>query len=90
MQIYLQKKDGDQSQASWRPFLICVSEDSFYSRDSFDLVRWISHKYGFGTYMHYLNGYLSKNTYKESKKIQNKLLKLLWIRVSNILLQTFS
>jgi len=76
LQIYLQKKDGNQSQSSWRPFLICVSEDSMDSRDSFDLVRWISHKYGFGTYMHYLNGYLSKKTYQESKEIQNKLLKL--------------
>ncbi|MGY8988873.1 MAG: amino acid permease [Flavobacteriales bacterium] len=76
LQIYLQKKDGNQSQSSWRPFLICVSGDSMDSRDSFDLVRWISHKYGFGTYMHYLNGYLSKKTYQESKEIQNKLLKL--------------
>ena len=76
LQIYLQKKNTEEEDDSWRPFVICVSEDSLKSRDSFNLVRWISHKYGFGTYMHYLKGYLSKSTYNESKEIQNKLLKL--------------
>ena len=74
LQIYLQKKNTEEEDDSWRPFVICVSEDSLKSRDSFNLVRWISHKYGFGTYMHYLKGYLSKSTYAESKEIQNKLL----------------
>ena len=76
LQIYLQKKNIEEEDDSWRPFVICVSDDSLKSRDSFNLVRWISHKYGFGTYMHYLKGYLSKSTYDESKEIQNKLLKL--------------
>ena len=76
LQIYLQTKDIETHSSHWRPFVICVSENSFESRDSFNLVRWISHKYGFGTYMHYLNGYLSKLTYQESKSIQDQLLKL--------------
>ena len=76
LQIYLQKKNIEEEDDSWRPFVICVSDDSLKSRDSFNLVRWMSHKYGFGTYMHYLKGYLSKSTYDESKEIQNKLLKL--------------
>jgi len=76
LQIYLQKKDSDNTNDSWRPFVICVSENSLESRDAFDFVRWISHKYGFGTYMHYINGYLSKSTYSHSKEIQKKLLKL--------------
>ena len=47
LQIFLQKKDEETEMESWRPFVICVTEDSFKSQDSFDLVRWISHKYGF-------------------------------------------
>ena len=66
----------EEGAESWRPFVICVSDDSLKSRDSFNLVRWISHKYGFGTYMHYLEGYLSKSTYSESKEVKNNLLKL--------------
>ena len=76
LQILLQKKDMEEGAESWRPFVICVSDDSLKSRDSFNLVRWISHKYGFGTYMHYLQGYLSKITYSESKVVKNNLLKL--------------
>ncbi len=76
LQIFLQKKDMEEGTESWRPFVICVSDDSLKSRDSFNLVRWISHKYGFGTYMHYLQGYLSKSTYSESKEVKNNLLKL--------------
>ena len=76
LQIYLQKKELQNQEDYWRPFIICVSEKSFESKDSFNLVRWISHKYGFGTYMHYIKGYLSNDTYIESKKIQNKLLNI--------------
>jgi len=76
LQIYLQKKDEETESENWRPFVICVTEDSFKSQDSFDLVRWMSHKYGFGTFMHYINGYLSKSTFQESKEVQNKLLQI--------------
>ena len=88
LQIYLQKKDEESEIESWRPFVICVTEDSFKSQDSFDLVRWISHKYGFGTFMHYINGQLSKNTFQKSKKIQNKLLNISKKKNSRVYIDT--
>jgi len=88
LQIYLQKKDEESETESWRPFVICVTEDSFKSQDSFDLVRWISHKYGFGTFMHYINGQLSKNTFQESKEIQNKLLSISKKKNSRVYIDT--
>jgi len=88
LQIYLQKKDEESEIESWRPFVICVTEDSFKSQSSFDLVRWISHKYGFGTFMHYINGQLSKNTFQKSKKIQNKLLNISKKKNSRVYIDT--
>ena len=88
LQIYLQKKDEESETENWRPFVICVTEDSFKSQDSFDLVRWISHKYGFGTFMHYINGQLSKNTFQKSKEVQNKLLSVSKKKNSRVYIDT--
>ena len=76
LQIFLQKKEYENKDEYWRPFIIRLSDNSMQSRDGFNMTKWISHKYGFGTYMHYLNGKLSRKTYKESKSIHNKLLKI--------------
>jgi len=77
-QIFIQKKDfsnEEPEEEEWRPFIICVSKDSFKRQSAFNLLRWLSHKYGFGTYIHFIDGFLSKDTYKESKKIMHRLLK---------------
>ncbi|MCB9360943.1 MAG: amino acid permease [Flavobacteriales bacterium] len=73
-QIFIQKKDTDAEDPEWRPFIICVSKDSFKRQSAYDLLRWLSHKYGFGTYIHFIDGFLSKETYQESKKVMKRLL----------------
>lgn len=74
-QVFIQKRDIDQKDDNWRPFIICVSKDSFKRRSSFDLLRWLSHKYGFGTYIHFIDGLLSRKTYEESRDVLRRLLK---------------
>ena len=39
-------------------------------------MRWLSLKYGFGTYIHFIKGKLTKKTYKQSKKDVKKLMKI--------------
>ena len=75
LQIFLQKKGDDEGSVHWRPFVVSISDASEERKSAFDMCRWISHKYGFGTYIHYLNGYLSKQKVAESKAIQTKLLR---------------
>jgi len=41
---------------------------------AFRLLNWISYKYGFGTYLHQIEGYYSRNTVKQAKKEYTKLL----------------
>ncbi len=74
-QVFLQTKDTNNEE-EWRPFIISVSKDSFKRQSAFNLLRWLSHKYGFGTYIHFIDGFLSKETYKESKNVMKRLLKL--------------
>ena len=76
LQVFAQRANKEDREVSWRPFLICISEDTFKRRSAFDMVRWISYKYGFGTYIHYLKGLLNRKTSDESKVVLERLIKL--------------
>ncbi len=76
LQVSLQKssKKMADSKPEWRPSAICFSKDSFERMTAFNVLNWISHKYGFGTYIHLVDGYYSKKTHQEAKKIQEMLI----------------
>jgi len=76
LQIFAQRADKEDPDKYWRPFVICISKDTFVRRSAFDVLRWLSLKYGFGTYIHYIEGYLSKETNQNSKEILKKLINL--------------
>ncbi|NPA35740.1 MAG: amino acid permease [Chlorobi bacterium] len=76
IQIFVQRANKEDQEYNWRPFVICVSEDSFKRKSAFDLLRWISHKHGFGTYIHFIKGYLNKETYRESQEVLERLIKM--------------
>lgn len=88
LQVFLQKVEKDQSSDNWRPSIICLSQNSFERFGAFDLLRWISAKYGFGTYIHRIDGYLSKETHQEAKKALDRLIKIGDNTKSNIFLDT--
>ncbi len=75
LQVYLQKKGSTRSSDEWRPSAICISEDSFERDAAFKLLNWISYKYGFGTYLHRIEGYYSKATYRQSREELQQLVK---------------
>ncbi len=74
LQIYLQKESSSKTYAEWRPSAICISKYSFERDHAFRLLNWISYKYGFGTYLHRIEGYYSKSTYEQSKKELSRLI----------------
>ena len=88
IQIFIQKKGDDEENLHWRPFVISINEESFERKEAFDMCRWISFKYGFGTYIHYINGYLSKDTFKQSKEVLKQLLKDEEVSKSNVYVDT--
>ncbi len=74
LQVYLQKSRGKKKQNEWRPSAICISKNSFERDTAFKLLNWISYKYGFGTFLHRIEGYYSKSTYEQA---QDELAKLI-------------
>ncbi len=88
LQVFLQKVDKDQSQNKWRPSVVCVSEDSFERFAAFDLLRWISRKYGFGTFIHNIKGEVNADTVAESDDVLKRLIKIAGTTKSNIYLDT--
>ncbi len=87
LQVFLQKTEKEQT-ASWRPSVVCISEHSFDRLAAFDFLRWICQKYGFGTYIHKIDGYLSKSTKEEANKAQNRLIQMAEASASNIYIDT--
>jgi hypothetical protein len=76
LQIFLQRAESSDKQTSWRPFGVCISHDTFNRRSAFDIMRWISFKYGFGTYIHFIKGYLNAKNTEESKVALERLIHL--------------
>ena len=74
IQIYLQKRRFAVSKVNWRPSTICISDSTFERQNALRLLNWISYRYGFGTYIHFINDYFSKNTRDASLGAMEKLL----------------
>ncbi|MEA1877995.1 MAG: amino acid permease [Bacteroidota bacterium] len=76
LQVFMQRTDPKDKRENWRPFIMCISKDSFKRSSALDLIRWISHKYGFGTYIHFIKGMLTKDTNKKSREVLDRLMNL--------------
>lgn len=87
LQVFLQSAEKEKT-GSWRPSAVCISEHSFERLGAFDLLRWISQRYGFGSYIHKINGYLSRTTHQEAKRCKERLIKIAEASGSNIYVDT--
>ena len=88
LQIFMQKQQSGMDSEEWRPSAICISKNSFTREKVLDLMRWISHQHGFGTYFHFIEGYYSKQTHAESQEILKELIDSLKERVSTLYIDT--
>lgn len=88
LQVFLQKVEKDTEDDKWRPSIVCFSESTFTRFHAFDLMKWISFRYGFGTYIHYIRGYFSTETQQQSEKELKKLIKFAGDSKSNVFLDT--
>ena len=88
IQVYMQKNRSSMENEEWRPAAICISPNSFKREKVLDLMRWISHQHGFGTYFHFIEGYYGKQTHTESEKILKQLVDSLKERVSTLYIDT--
>jgi len=86
IQVFIQKADKDVD--NWRPSVICISGQSFDRPAGFELMRWISHRYGFGTYLHFIKDYYSKETNELSKSELVRLIRAADLTDSNVYVDT--
>jgi amino acid transporter len=76
LQVIIQKKQADVVSSSWRPSFIAISSSTLSRLAPFDLLRWISHYYGFGSFIHFIKGGLDKTTNDDSKLKLEKLIEM--------------
>lgn len=75
LQVYIQRKKISHTEKEWRPSAICISKNSFKYDNAFRLLNWLSYKFGFGTYLHFIRDYYSKETNEQAQKELIKILK---------------
>lgn len=88
LQVFIQKAEKENLVGHWRPAIVCLARQSFDRYDAIDLLRWISYRFGFGTYIHLIPGYLSRSTREEASEILNRLIRLSDISKSNVYFDT--
>jgi amino acid transporter len=76
LHIYIQMNKRESGKTQWRPLAICLSKRSFDTDKAYRLLGWISGDYGYGTYIHLIEGSLTNNTKREAGQIQQKLLEI--------------
>ncbi len=87
LQVFLQKRKAN-SDDSWRPSVVAISKDSFDRFAAFDLLRWVSHRIGFGTYIHHIDGYVSTEAVQKANEDHARLVKMAQISDSSVFVDT--
>lgn len=88
LQVFLQRNSRRKIYHEWRPSAICISKSTFERDRALMLLNWISHKYGFGTYLHRIEGYYSKATYKQAEDELVKINRMIGKTNSHVYLDT--
>ncbi len=88
MQIRLQQRRSEQVADEWRPSVIMVNDRTFDRRSPLMMLHWLCHRYGFGTYVHFIKGKLNATTFFESKTVKERLLKLARTQHSAVYMDT--
>ncbi|UBM57946.1 amino acid permease [Marinilongibacter aquaticus] len=73
--VFLQKSEKEEHK-SWRPSAVFLSSNTFHRLDAFNLNRWIAYKYGFGTYIHHIDGYLSKQSNRDAREVKDRIIRM--------------
>ncbi len=84
LQIPLQKTPPDD----WRPSVIIITPRTFDRSSPVQMMEWLCHRYGFGTYLHYIPGRLVPQTFEESQSVQERLIQSMAERKGAIYVDT--
>ncbi|MGY8914954.1 MAG: hypothetical protein ACKVJF_07705, partial [Flavobacteriales bacterium] len=88
IQVFLQKSEKVKEEEDWRPAVLCLSKDSFERYSALEMMKWISYRYGFGTYIHFEKAYFSKESKLMAEEKLKKLITIASNSKSNVYLET--
>jgi len=74
LQIFMQHKHAPAQVRDWRPSFIALSRHTLDRLAPFELLKWICYQHGFGTFIHYEEGYLSVEKVTASRKILSQMI----------------
>ncbi|MDE3000819.1 MAG: amino acid permease [Gemmatimonadota bacterium] len=74
LQITLQKNQVDKSDGGWRPSIVAVTRFGERRLGHFDLLRWISHRHGFGHFIQFYQGDYSYSSESDARTHVDKLI----------------
>ncbi len=84
LQVRLQKIPADD----WRPSVITITSRTFDRSAPMQMLEWLCHRYGFGTYLHYIPGMLEPSSFQESRDVQARLVERMKDRKGAIYVDT--
>ncbi len=67
LRIMMQKSKVIETNEKWRPAVVCVSADGIRRSNAFDMLNWISYRYGYGTYIHLIKGFFNQESKEKSE-----------------------
>ena len=74
MQITLQKNRALSADEGWRPAIIALTRFGEHRVAHFDLLRWISHRHGFGQFVQFVEGDFSPDSNREARRRVGRLI----------------
>ncbi len=76
LKIISQRNYRNLSHHDWRPSVVAISRNPLERISIVEVLRWISYRYGFGTLIHFIKGFLTPETADRAKEAKNQLVKM--------------
>jgi amino acid transporter len=88
MQVRLQSGPEQASTEQWRPSIIMVDGRTFDRAAPLQMLNWLCHRHAVGTYLHFIQAMLDRDSFADSKRAMAELVELAQTRHANVYVDT--
>jgi hypothetical protein len=87
-QISLQQSGRGRTRGEWRPSVVMIDARTFSRSVPLQFLGWLCHRFGFGTYLHYIEGSLDAERHKASRRELARLIQITQSQGSEVYVDT--
>jgi hypothetical protein len=87
-QIKLQQRAQKPAHDEWRPSLIMIEGRTFERTAPLTFFHWLCYRYGFGTYLHYIEAPLDEEHCRQAEELLERLVDLVQVQKSGVYVDT--